>query len=112
MLQFELAQQAKGVRFDVAFLMTRWTKLWIAVAAFTITALLTVAAGEVVSLVMRVLFADQEKWWWPLLMNGLASTGVLLTIFLPVGLALYVAHLQRGRRERFPHLAGLGRLPR
>jgi hypothetical protein len=88
--------------------MTRLTKLWIAVAAVAITALLTIAAGLLASLGMGVLLADRGKWWWPLVIRGSMITG-WMTPFVVVGIALY---RRRVRRETFPHLAGLRRLPR
>jgi hypothetical protein len=90
--------------------MTRLTKLWIALAAVAITALLAVAAGLFASLVMGVMLADHGQWWWPLVIQGLTITGGM-TLFVPLGIALYL-YRRRARPETFPHLAGLRRLPR
>jgi membrane protein YdbS with pleckstrin-like domain len=91
--------------------MTRLAKLWIPLAAVTITALLTVSAGLLASSAMGVMLADHHgKWWWPVVIQVLANTG-WMTAFLPVGIALYL-YRRRVRRETFPHLSGLRRLPR
>jgi hypothetical protein len=83
--------------------MIRLTTLWIAVAAFAITALLMVTAGLLASLGMRVLLADHEQWWWPLVINGLMITG-WMTPFVSVGIALRRGRVRRGILRRSPPL--------
>jgi hypothetical protein len=75
----------------------------IAMAAFAITALLTVTAGLLASSAVRVLFAHHEQWWWPLVMNGLASIG-WMTPFLSVAIALRIALQKQRVRGRHPRL--------
>ena len=75
----------------------------IAVAAVAITALLTITAGLLASSATRVLFAHHEQWWWPLLMNGLASIGWMAP-FLAVGIALGIALQKQRVRRSSPHL--------
>jgi hypothetical protein len=69
--------------------MTRLTKLWFAVAAIAITALLFVAAGQVPSLVMRVGLAASHKWWWQLVRNTAVWLPIGVAIWLPIGVGLY-----------------------
>lgn len=76
--------------------MTRSSRLWFAVAALAITALLAIAAGRLASFVMRVLLLDGGK-WWPHAMNGLAITTSTLTLFFSVFMAIAVKR-RRGRR--------------
>jgi len=98
----------RRIASDGAFLMTRLAKLWIAVAAVAITALLTIAAGLLASLVMGVMLAHHDQWWWPLVINGLASTGS----FVPIGVALFCAYriaLYRRRDLRGRRLANQAR---
>jgi hypothetical protein len=97
-------------QFDGAFLMTGLTKLWIALGAVAITALLTVAAGLLASGVMGMMSTGPGKWWWPLVIRG-ATIASLMTPFVPLGIALY-GHRRRVRSGTFPHSAGLGRPPR
>jgi hypothetical protein len=88
-----------------AFLVTRVTRLWIAIPAVAITALLTVAAGLSARLVMRVFLAHHDQWWWPLLIHGL-----MYSPFLSLGIIIAL-HRRRVRRRivrSSPPLAPLG----
>ena len=88
--------------------MTRFAKLWIAVAAVAITALLAVAAGELASLVMRVLLAHHEQWWWPLVINGLMYFGwIPLFVFVGIASALHRGRVRRRIVRSSPPLAPL-----
>jgi hypothetical protein len=90
---------------DGAFPVTRLTRLWIAVAAVAITALLTVAAGLFPRLVMRVFLAHHDQWWWALLIHGL-----MYSHFLSLGIIIAL-HRRRVRRRivrSSPPLAPLG----
>jgi hypothetical protein len=90
--------------------MSRLTALWIAVAAVAITALLTVAAGELASLGMGWFLGNHEKWWWRLVINGLTWLPTAVAIALPIGIALHRRRVLR-RSEHVPptpwHLRGL-----
>lgn len=78
--------------------MSRLTKLWVAVAACALMALLLVAADRLASLVMRVLLTQHRQWWWPHAMNALAVTTSTFTVFLLVFLGI-AAHRRRARRS-------------
>jgi hypothetical protein len=46
---------------------------------------------------MRVLLADHEEWWWPLVMNGLTWLPITVALAVPIGIAV-----QRQRIRRRP----------
>jgi hypothetical protein len=70
----------------------RWNRLWIALAAIAITALLTVAAFRLASFIMEAAIADAKKWWWPPLMHVL--------MFSPLMTGLWVSIVVRRRVRR------------
>jgi hypothetical protein len=67
--------------------------------AVAITALLTITAGLLASSATRVLFAHHEQWWWPLMLDGLASVG-WITPLLSVGIAAGIVVRQQRLRGR------------
>jgi hypothetical protein len=77
--------------------MTHLTKLWIAVAAVAITALLTIAAGLLASLAMGVILGDHAK-WRPLVISGSMIMG-WMTPFVVVGIGAY-RRASAGRHSR------------
>ena len=86
--------------------MTRSTRLWFAVAALAITALLAIAAGRLASFVMRVLLVDGGK-WWPHAMNGLAIGISTLTVFFCVFMAIAVKRRRARQGVRSPDPASI-----
>lgn len=76
-----------------------WRQVLIAVAAFGITTSLILAIPPSVSVgmrvFMRVALANHEKWRWPLVMNGLTWSPLVMA--LTIGPIAAVVH---GRRHR------------
>ena len=65
--------------------MVRLTKLWFAVAAFAITALLAVGAGKLASWAMHELpLLAKGAWWWPDAVTASTFVALFAAVFFPV----------------------------